>query len=89
MTLEQLKRRSESSSSGKITFKKKEVKELIDKLEVLEILKNNPRIPLQRIVAYIQNSKKYGWTLQDHQLSNYDIDLEEEDFEKIKEWLEK
>lgn len=34
MTFEQLKRRSKTSSSGKITFKKKEVKELID--EVLE-----------------------------------------------------
>ena len=63
MTLEQLKRRSKTSSSGKITFKPKEVKELIDKLEVLEILKEvSDKTSLGNWaihISYILESSKY------------------------------
>lgn len=57
-------------------------------LEVLEILKKHKKIPLLRLEQYINNSQKYGWTTKSHPLSVYDIDYTEEEFNKVKEWLE-
>ena len=56
-------------------------------LKALEILKKYPTVPLSRVLQYISNSKKYGWTTKDHPLEIYDISYNEEEYELLKEVL--
>jgi len=65
----------------------KDLELLNEAIEVLEIIRKYPHIPLSRVINYINNSKKYGWTTKDHNLATYDIDYAQEEFDKVRAWL--
>jgi hypothetical protein len=66
----------------------KDLELLNEVIEVLEIIRKYSHTPLSRVINYINNSKKYGWDIKDHNLANYDIYYAQEEFDKVKAWLE-
>lgn len=65
------------------------VEQIEKDLDVLEIIKKYPHTNLSTIQNYIESAKLYGWVVDKRSLYNHDIDLTEDEFSKVKEWIEK